>query len=86
MVSLITESRFPMTGQQGHRSRNIHLTTEQFWETQILEQYREQARASNNYVVLENQLRMQADPETMLFVYINYNSLIICISWMAWTY
>ena len=24
MVSLITESRFPMTGQQGHGSRNIH--------------------------------------------------------------
>ncbi len=44
---------------------NQILTTEQFWEAQILDQYREQAKASDNYVVLERQLRMQADPETM---------------------
>ncbi len=44
---------------------NQILTTEQFWEAQILDQYREQAKASDNYVVLEKQLRMQADPETM---------------------
>ena len=44
---------------------NQILTTEQFWEAQILEQYREQAKTYDNYVVLEKQLRMQADPETM---------------------
>ncbi len=44
---------------------NQILTTEQFWEAQILEKYRDLAKASDNYVVLEKQLRMQADPETM---------------------
>ena len=44
---------------------NQILTTEQFWEAQILEQYRDLAKESDNYVVLEKQLRMQADPETM---------------------
>lgn len=44
---------------------NQILTTEQFWEAQILEQYRDLAKDSDNYVVLEKQLRMQADPETM---------------------
>ena len=44
---------------------NQILTTEQFWEAQILEQYREQAKTYDNYVVLEKQLRMQAEPETM---------------------
>jgi len=31
MVSLITESRFPMAGQQGHRSRNIQFKA-RTWE------------------------------------------------------
>ena len=44
---------------------NQILTTEQFWEAQILDKYREQAKISDNYVILEKQLRMQADPETM---------------------
>lgn len=44
---------------------NQILTTEQFWEARILEQYRDLAKESDNYVVLEKQLRMQADPETM---------------------
>lgn len=44
---------------------NQILTTEQFWEAKILEQYRDLAKASDNYVVLEKQLRMHADPETM---------------------
>ena len=44
---------------------NQILTTEQFWEAQILEHYREQAKTFDNYVVLENQLRMHADSETM---------------------
>ena len=44
---------------------NQILTTEQFWEAQILEHYRNQAKAAENYIVLDKQLRMQADPVTM---------------------
>ena len=44
---------------------NQILTTEQFWESQILEQYRNQAKAADNYIVLDKQLRMQVNPETM---------------------
>ena len=44
---------------------NQVLTTEQFWETQILEEYREKAKASDNYIILDKQLRMHADPDTM---------------------
>ncbi|MCD8110345.1 MAG: DUF2075 domain-containing protein [Clostridiales bacterium] len=44
---------------------NQILTTEQFWESEILEQYRDQAKNAGNHVVLEKQLRMMADPETM---------------------
>lgn len=41
------------------------LTTEQFWEAQILEKYRKQAEATNNHIILDKQLRMQAGLETM---------------------
>lgn len=44
---------------------NQILTTEQFWEAEILEEYRNRAKASNNHIVLEKQLRMQADPATV---------------------
>lgn len=44
---------------------NQILTTEQFWEAQILEKYRNQAKLANTHIVLNKQLRMQADPETM---------------------
>ena len=44
---------------------NQILTTEQFWEAQILEHYRDQAKAAENHIVLDKQLRMQADPVTM---------------------
>ena len=44
---------------------NQILTTEQFWEEQILEHYRNQAKAAENHIVLDKQLRMQADPVTM---------------------
>ena len=44
---------------------NQILTTEQFWEAQILEQYRKQAKLEENHIVLKKQLRMQADPATM---------------------
>lgn len=44
---------------------NQILTTEQFWEAQILEHYRNQAKVAENHIVLDKQLRMQADPVTM---------------------
>ena len=44
---------------------NQIITTEQFWESQILEQYRNQAKKSHNYILLDKQLRMQADAATM---------------------
>ena len=44
---------------------NQILTTEQFREAQILEHYRNQAKAAENHIVLDKQLRMQADPVTM---------------------
>ena len=44
---------------------NQILTTEQFWEAQILEHYRNQAKAAENHIVLDKHLRMQADPVTM---------------------
>ena len=44
---------------------NQILTTEQFWEAQILEHYRNQAKAAENHIELDKQLRMQADPVTM---------------------
>ncbi len=44
---------------------NQILSTEQFWEAQILEKYRNIAKCQNNHIVLDEQLRMQADPETV---------------------
>ena len=44
---------------------NQILTTEQFWESQILEKYRKQAKLKNNHIILDKQLRMQVDPVTM---------------------
>ena len=44
---------------------NQILTTEQFWESQILEQYRNYAKITNNHIVLDKQLRMQVDSATM---------------------
>ena len=44
---------------------NQILTTEQFWEAQILEKYRNQAKLANTHIVLNKQLRMQADSKTM---------------------
>ena len=46
---------------------NQILTAEQFWEAQILEGYRNQAKRSGNHIVLDKQLRMQVDAETMDF-------------------
>lgn len=47
---------------------NQILTTEQFWEAQVLERYRKQAKDSNNYIVLKNQLRMHAGPEMLHWI------------------
>lgn len=43
---------------------NQILNTEQFWEAQILQRYREMAQASDSYIVLDKQLRMNVDPNT----------------------
>ena len=47
---------------------NQILTTEQFWEAQILEKYRKMAQDTDNYIVLKNQLRMLAGPETIRWI------------------
>lgn len=44
---------------------NQILTTEQFWELQILDKYRNLAKQVDNYIVLDKQLRMQADAATI---------------------
>ncbi len=44
---------------------NQILTTEQYWEAQILNYYRNQAKFADNYIVLDKQLRMHADAETI---------------------
>lgn len=44
---------------------NQILTTEQYWEAQLLERYRKQAEETGNYIVLKNQLRMHAGPEVI---------------------
>ena len=44
---------------------NQILTTEQFWEAQILDEYRNRAKETNNHIVLDKQLRMQVDSDTM---------------------
>ena len=44
---------------------NQILTTEQFWEAELLNAYRNQAKALDNYIVLDKQLRMHADEATI---------------------
>ena len=44
---------------------NQILTTEQFWEAQILDKYRQLAKSADNYIILDKQLRMHADPATI---------------------
>ncbi len=44
---------------------NQILTTEQYWESQILDKFREQAKLSNNYFELKNQLRIKASKEVV---------------------
>lgn len=47
---------------------NQILTTEQFWEMEQLEKYRKQAKDTNNYLILKNQLRMHADKEILAWI------------------
>ena len=47
---------------------NQILTTEQFWEAELLERYRRQARDAQNYLTLKNQLRMRADEKTLAWI------------------
>lgn len=47
---------------------NQILTTEQFWEMELLEKYRQQARDSHNYLALKSQLRMRADQEILAWI------------------
>ena len=43
---------------------NQILSTEQFWEAKILEEFRNQAKKSYSYIILDEQLRMKVGPET----------------------
>ncbi len=47
---------------------NQILTTEQFWEAQMLDRYRRIAKESDNYIELKTQLRMQAGPQMMNWI------------------
>lgn len=44
---------------------NQILTTEQYWESEILNKFRRQAKEENNYFVLKNQLRIKASKEVI---------------------
>jgi DUF2075 family protein len=44
---------------------NQILTTEQYWESQILNTFREKAKKANNYYELMNQLRIRASKEVV---------------------
>ena len=47
---------------------NQILTTEQYWESQILNQYRELAKCQNNYFELKNQLRIKSSEEMVEWI------------------
>ena len=47
---------------------NQILTTEQYWESQILNQYRELAKCQNNYFELKNQLRIKSSEEMIEWI------------------
>lgn len=45
--------------------KNQILTTEQYWEDEQLDKYRNEAIKNNNYIRLENQLRIHANEDVM---------------------
>lgn len=47
---------------------NQILTTEQYWEEQILNKYRKKAKMSDNYFELTKQMRMNASDETITWI------------------
>ena len=47
---------------------NQILTTEQYWESHILNQYRELAKCQNNYFELKNQLRIKSSEEMVEWI------------------
>ena len=47
---------------------NQILTTEQYWESQILNKFREQAKDSNNLFELKNQLRIKASQDVINWI------------------
>lgn len=47
---------------------NQILTTEQFWEAVEIEKFKMQAKNSDNYITLKNQLRMHADKKMMEWI------------------
>lgn len=47
---------------------NQILTTEQYWEEQILDKYRKKAKKSGNYFELTKQMRMNASDETISWI------------------
>ena len=47
---------------------NQILTTEQYWESKILGQYRELAKCQNNYFELKNQLRIKSSKEVVEWI------------------
>lgn len=47
---------------------NQILTTEQFWEAEMLEKYRSMSIRAGNYIELKNQLRIEADKETIEWI------------------
>ncbi len=47
---------------------NQILRMDQYWESEMLNRYREQAIAQGNHITLREQLRMQADPQTLHWI------------------
>lgn len=47
---------------------NQILTTEQFWEEELLDKYRKKAKDAQNYLILKNQMRMRADQNTLAWI------------------
>ena len=47
---------------------NQILTTEQYWEDEILKEYRDSSIKNNNYIKLNNQLRMHANDEVVNWI------------------
>ena len=47
---------------------NQILRMDQYWESQMIEKYRNKAIAQNNHIILTEQLRMHADKDTLHWI------------------